>query len=170
MPSIQNRNSKGCVNPRKGVSIPELLSTKDQAMILLIFVLCCYVFQVFVAVLASSRRNFFVFISNEDEGPNAESIPLSDILIRTGLSILELLSRKNQMLLVCISFSMWHNQIFAPDLHESSIRRNLIRRDLCEGGLSHADLGVGGEEIALHVSCGVPLHTSCWNSMVPVSC
>ena len=36
------------------------------------------------------------------EGPNAESIPLLDIVIRTGLSILELLSRKDQTLLVCI--------------------------------------------------------------------
>ena len=107
---------------------------------------------------------------HKDEGPNAESISLLDIVIRTGLSILELLSRKDQTLLVCISFSMRHNHIFVSDLHESSIRRNLIRRDSFEGGLSRADLGVGGEEIALHVSCGVPLHTSCWNSMVPVSC
>ena len=37
-------------------------------MMLLIFVLCCSVFQVFVvAVLVLSRGNFLVFISNENE-------------------------------------------------------------------------------------------------------
>ena len=153
----------------------ETSAAKKRHCVVFILHLCLHVFDrvtwlhMQVDGISVKSAQQFAF-HHKDEGPNEESIPLLDIVIRTGLSILELLSRKDQTLLVYISFSMLYKHIFVSDLHESSIRRNLIRRDSCEGGLSHADLGVGGEEIALHVSCGVPLHTSCRNSTVPVSC
>ena len=85
----------------------ETSAAKKRHCVVLILHLCLHVFDrvtwLHMQVDGISVRSAQQFaFHHKDEGPNAESILLSDIVIRTGLSILELLSRKDQALLVCI--------------------------------------------------------------------